>query len=565
MKPTVLLAFLLMNAVCLAQDSYGGGSGGHKNPYQIREAAHLLELSSNSEDWDRYFELTADIDMSEIGAASFSPIGSEETPFSGEFNGNGFSVSHFGYSGAGAGDAGLFGWVGPPAGPYENLPRIHSLGLINPSVSAPSAEACGALVGYFQAGYIYRCYAQRGTGSGVSGGAIAGGLIGEMGPNAQLTNCYSTLNVVGTDIAGGLVGMANGMVKHCYAGGVVSGSPKVGGLFGNNQGQIDAVFWDIESSGLTDMCNPLDPNNICDNDAGKTTDEMRRAWTFINNGWNFSRPIWTIFEDFDYPRLKQENVALSIFSFDLDGSGFAPPVNTDATGEALFILNTHTRELTWEIVTQGLDQGLNTILSAQIFDVSDPNNQAVLNIGLLSESLTNMVSTNPVTLTEEQFDSLQQGLWLLVIATLEQPGGQIQGDVLKMSEMDIVKTKIKRDKKGRLLRDTMELKGTLYPTLQEVTPLDLPAAETVSIDLYKDNTLLFTDFFAVADAQKMNERNFFYKRSKTGGGKVKSFKINFRKNSFHLKADGLDLSGMDLPFELEIDFGVFAGSATVEN
>jgi hypothetical protein len=104
------------------------------------------------------------------------------------------------------------------------------------------------------------------------------------------------------------------MIRCCYAANAVSGIEKVGGLVGDNWSSgatIITSLWDIETSGLTDMCGTQSSSAIgCDNTYGKTTAEMQTESTFLNAGWDFvdqtangTGGIWKISEDLDYPRL----------------------------------------------------------------------------------------------------------------------------------------------------------------------------------------------------------------------------------------------------------------------
>jgi len=76
-------------------------------------------------------------------------------------------------------------------------------------------------------------------------------------------------------------------------------------------GSITYCFWDIEISGLTNMCGTQgDDATGCDNACGKTTTEMQMESTFTNARWDFmdenatgTEDIWWIFEGRDHPRL----------------------------------------------------------------------------------------------------------------------------------------------------------------------------------------------------------------------------------------------------------------------
>ena len=70
-------------------------------------------------------------------------------------------------------------------------------------------------------------------------------------------------------------------------------------------------FWDIETSGLVNMCGRQnDDASSCDDSYGRTTAEMQMASTYLEAGWDFveetengAEDIWWIDEGQDYPRL----------------------------------------------------------------------------------------------------------------------------------------------------------------------------------------------------------------------------------------------------------------------
>ena len=94
-----------------------------------------------------------------------------------------------------------------------------------------------------------------------------------------------------------------GIITNCYATGKVLGKGEVGGLVGFvviGLVEVEACFWDIETSGQTNSAGGI----------GKTTAEMQIATTFLEAGWDFvdktengTEDIWWIDEGQDYPRL----------------------------------------------------------------------------------------------------------------------------------------------------------------------------------------------------------------------------------------------------------------------
>ncbi|MHC4086990.1 MAG: GLUG motif-containing protein [Planctomycetota bacterium] len=171
----------------------------------------------------------------------------------------------------------------------------------------------GGLVGD-NSGEISKCY----SAGSVSGDNYIGGLVGRNISDATITNCYSTSIVSGDNHIGGLVGVntggsfrVGGTISNCYSTGIVTGNTRVGGLIGyNSKGNVTASFWDIQTSGISNMCGSQSSEATgCDNANGRTTAQMQTSETFTVAGWDFIaesangiEDIWWIIEGVDYPR-----------------------------------------------------------------------------------------------------------------------------------------------------------------------------------------------------------------------------------------------------------------------
>jgi parallel beta-helix repeat protein len=174
-------------------------------------------------------------------------------------------------------------------------------------------EQIGGLVGYSN-GSIQQCFAV----SEVLGTVYVGGLVGFNG-FGTIHYSYSWGSVKGSEDVGALSGRnGSGTINCCYAANTVntaSKSENVGGLLGGNvSGIVSECFWNIETSGLLDMCGFQGSSaNGCNNTYGKTTIEMQTADTFLDAGWDFvdegangTEDIWLILEGQGYPRLSWE-------------------------------------------------------------------------------------------------------------------------------------------------------------------------------------------------------------------------------------------------------------------
>ena len=244
---------------------YGGGTGDEFNPYLIGTAEHLNRIGTYPEDWGSHFRMVDNVDLTGYQGTALNVIGDLDaecaaSPFTGVFNGNGYSVSHLSYASADTVDFGLFRYV---AGPDA---EIIDVDLIDPNIDMPNGLGIGALVGCLGEGVLTGC---RVNGGRVVGAQAVGALVGRNGrcqaePCAgedlcsagQLVGCRSTAAVAGLSDVGGLVGINNGVVTDCNAAGTVTGQQSVGGLVGTNGNNVvncqalGTVFGATDAGGL---------------------------------------------------------------------------------------------------------------------------------------------------------------------------------------------------------------------------------------------------------------------------------------------------------------------------
>ena len=229
-----------------AQDGLPPGLGTEASPYEISTADQLKNFrdlvngeDGQTADTDAHAKLMNDIDLSEIcgpeldAETSWTPIGSDSRPYSGNFNGDGHTISGLYINNSSANDQGLFGYVGR-SGTVQNL---------SVSGSVKGHSYVGGVVGDNNGGTVTGCIFS-GSGS-VSGSYSVGGVVGYN--SGSVTNCYNTGSVTGvtgvtgsSDYVGGVVGRNfGGTVENCYNTGKVSGpdsgnSNRVGGVVGYN-------------------------------------------------------------------------------------------------------------------------------------------------------------------------------------------------------------------------------------------------------------------------------------------------------------------------------------------
>ena len=207
------------------------GSGTQEDPWLIQSLEDFNDFAADANYWDDYTRLETDVNLAgmvyerAVIGDRYYDDGYIGTAFSGVFDGNDHKILNLTIDDGGAGNnsVGLFGDI-------ESDGQVRNLGLEGGSVSG--GRRVGSLVGMIEEyGIVSNCYS---TGD-VNGGGIVGGLIGFM-YGSRASNCYSTGDVSGTgDHIGGLVGYAAGIVSNCYSTGNVSGDYEVGGLMGGNE------------------------------------------------------------------------------------------------------------------------------------------------------------------------------------------------------------------------------------------------------------------------------------------------------------------------------------------
>ena len=189
---------------------FAGGSGITSDPYQIADWHHLHNVRNYR---DSHFILVSDLDSTtadytELGSPTASegkgwqPIGTEDDPFTGTFDGQGYEIRDLFINRPNEDYVGLFSRV-------DGGGVIRNLGVVD---------------------------------ADVTGYAGVGGLAGSNGGN--VSNSYSTGSLTGDIVVGGLVGANDGNVSNSYSAGSLTGG-LAGGLVGAN----DPVVFDSGAPG----------------------------------------------------------------------------------------------------------------------------------------------------------------------------------------------------------------------------------------------------------------------------------------------------------------------------
>ena len=249
---------------------FAGGDGSEANPYKIANAGQLAYLAKSMWDayatgtesdvidstgelstedlplynayTDKYFELTADIDLNDI---EWTPIGSYAVRFNGNFNGNGHVIKNLKIANEHLA-MGLFGAIGYKA-------TIKRLGLENANVTFTNNEDNTMKYDYTKTGKTYNW---RTYGAGAFIGVVGGGTISECYAKDVVVFNQSRSKVLHGGIGafigsgqsienfGGTVNANNATtVKNCYVkdASISSYVNDIAGAFAGNSGQSNTV------------------------------------------------------------------------------------------------------------------------------------------------------------------------------------------------------------------------------------------------------------------------------------------------------------------------------------
>ena len=198
------------------------GSGTEEDPYIIATTDDMDELASQVNNGNNYsgtyFLMTADLDYS---GKTYTPVGNEDNPFKGHFDGNFHSISNVVINAPGADDQGLFGYIGI-AGTVANL-------VIGSGSSITGFYYVGGIAGGC-AGSITGCIVSEGV--TITGNSKVGGIVGDA--EGHLSWCVNKASVSGSSqVVGGIAGLCiYSTLSNNLNLGAVSGSDDVGGILG---------------------------------------------------------------------------------------------------------------------------------------------------------------------------------------------------------------------------------------------------------------------------------------------------------------------------------------------
>jgi len=235
---------------------YAGGTGEPNNPYLIETANQLAAIGYHRGDFDKHFLLLNHLDLSVLEEGTMVPIGLLALPFTGTFQGSGYTLVNLQLRCPGQDYVGLFGFISSSETDSQFFRgRVEYLGIEDAEVAGH--DNVGVLAGH-SSGTIAYCNAFGRLRGHQHVGALAGLNAG------TITHGYAQADVYATSYVGGAVGRNNGIITqsvseasvyaehyggalagysevllNCYASGVVRGideSTYLGGLVGCNAG-----------------------------------------------------------------------------------------------------------------------------------------------------------------------------------------------------------------------------------------------------------------------------------------------------------------------------------------
>ena len=204
--------------------------------YELSSKLHMLWFAKNFSSGEDSAVLMDNIDMKD---AEWTPIGTADKPFSGNFDGNGHTISGLNYSGE---YAGLFG--------YMNNGTISNIKLADSSFA--NGTASGGICAVNNGGTIENCAVDN---VAVSGGT-AGGICGQN--SGTITDCFFSGNVSSDGKSGGICGSNSGTIKSTvslYAGTAVGE---------NTNGDIENCFYNSDIAGRQKFGSGLETTDLTD-------------------------------------------------------------------------------------------------------------------------------------------------------------------------------------------------------------------------------------------------------------------------------------------------------------
>lgn len=529
----VVLGWLLACAAGPVWGQYGGGTGTAGNPWLIGTAGHLQYLADTPGDWDKAFELTADLDLTGV---AISAIGHDSHSFAGVFDGAGHTLANFTVKAKRTDHVGLFGVVdGPDA-------EIRDLKLVNAKVTG--RDHVGALAGLVIAADISGCFVEGGS---ISGNAYVGALAGSAYGDSTISSNAATATIRGYNSVGGLVGSNNGTISYSGATGAVKGKTSsasggyfhfhlpagvdVGGLVGSSTGAINTCYATGKVTGLFSIGGLVGSNSgTIDN---STATGKASGWVGVGGlvGEHLDGAISNCYAT---------GVAYRSRSGGLVGTNYGTISNSYANGAAG----------AGGLVGYGGDGGSvvgsfwDTKTSRRKFSDGGTGRKTeqMQTAGTFTDAGWDFVgeSQNGV----EEIWAIRQG-WCSPYLAWQgscNPDDDLPADV----GLCVSKSKIKAGRSRGL--DSFAFSGTMG-----VWQANFARASTITVSLARctDDMIVFAETIGI-EAEQLKRGKFRYKGSRGGLTKLR---IDVNRHIFSVSGSHIDLGGLSSPMVLEIKIG----------
>jgi len=251
------------------------------NPIEITTKQELIDINNNL-----YFayKLMSDIDLS---GEDWVPIGSKDTPFTGVFDGNGYTISNLTITFDDEDDIDFWGLFG------SSYSTIKNVKLENISVNGNKTSSLirgGGIVGYNE-GNLLNSYV---TGN-MQISAFMASIGGLVGTNVgHISNTYSDVNIslIGYSVMlGGLAGENIGVIENSFALNEISGLTSnsyaevyVGGLVG----RMDVKKTNFNNNEIGEINNSFVITNVqSDDSAGRLVGTDETVGAYITNSYYY--------------------------------------------------------------------------------------------------------------------------------------------------------------------------------------------------------------------------------------------------------------------------------------
>lgn len=250
----------------------------------ISTAEDFELLLDHDELWNRDFVLQTDVDLTGV---NWTGIGNESKAFTGNFNGNGHTISNLTMN-TGTYGYGLFGFV--EGGTIENIAidnaNVHSSAMVG------NDSHVGALVGKATDATIKNCTV---TNSSVSGNSDVALLVGHTAGNSTISNSYvsGTVNASIADV-GGITGELAGTstIKNCDSSANVTNTGTSYGYAGGIAGKISGTgsITNCHADGSITSNVSSTTHQVCGSPNISSVSESTAQSTWDSQVWNKGNP-----------------------------------------------------------------------------------------------------------------------------------------------------------------------------------------------------------------------------------------------------------------------------------